>query len=712
MSDATVQMRKKTPPTYLTGRSKRLLWYGIGIAAILIVLIFAFAYHNISETRKSMEEELKQRQATMAASRTETSDAWLVSIAERSASLISSDLFQLYASEVDKVPGGVPQLMERGKRATPPELTDPLELPSPLDGKDQLDMLIDQLPLMRTMLADFVAQYTFDSASIVNSKAELYISTLATMPALNSSQRKFVAEVVKSGQVFFAPLEMGQKGIVLDIYVPIMPPTYRQTSNMPVAVLILSQVVDSKLGEILSPGVVDEKGRQLKLIQRNGDIFQNVVPGGTMLRQVSNFTAPSLGQLPFALRKSMGGNAEVYSSGFKLRSTDWWIVVEHDASIVHTSLTERARTIYTLAGVIAIALVLFIVAVWWRLVGQEQCVINAEISKLLNVIEDQKKLLDGINSTMTDPISLTDGQGVYRYVNNAFALAIGRKAEDVVGLDGPAVFGFDTAKRLNASDQHVLMTGESISITEVLWLQSKRYHFQISKTPLREAGTRTPQGIVSVFRDITQLVETQERSRRVVQQTIDALVRAIEEADPFLGGHSRIMGGIASLMAKQLRLSEADVATVEAAANLSQIGKMFVPREILQKPGALTPEEKHEMERHVEYARSVLKGIEFDLPVVEAIYQMNERLDGGGYPRALTGEQISMHARVLAVANAFTAMAKPRSYRAALPVEEVMSILEQQNASYDPAVVAALKQVIATPAGERLVEQAASAKAV
>lgn len=122
------------------------------------------------------------------------------------------------------------------------------------------------------------------------------------------------------------------------------------------------------------------------------------------------------------------------------------------------------------------------------------------------------------------------------------------------------------------------MTGESTTVSDALYLRSQRYHFQISKAPLRDSQTRTPQGIVSVYRDITQLVETQERGRRVVQQTIDALVRTIEQADPFLGGHSRIMGGVASLVAKQLHLAEFDVSTIEAAANLSQIGKMFVPR--------------------------------------------------------------------------------------------------------------------------------------
>jgi PAS domain S-box-containing protein len=403
---------------------------------------------------------------------------------------------------------------------------------------------------------------------------------------------------------------------------------------------------------------------------------------------------------------------EVYSSGLRLRSTEWWLVAEHDASIIKDTMSDRAKTIYSIAGLISLALVLLVAAGWWRFVGREQSDINTRITGLLSVIDEQKKLLDGINSAITDPISLTDGKGIYRYVNAAFAAAVGRGVDDVTGLDGPAVFGFDTAKRLNASDQHVLMTGESVSVTEVLWLMSKRYHFQISKTPLKESGSRTVQGIVSVFRDITRLVETQERSRRVVQQTIDALVRTIEEADPFLGGHSRIMGGIASLMAKQLRLSEKDTATIDAAATLSQIGKMFVPREILLKPGALTPEEKAEMEMHVEYARNVLKGIEFDLPVVESIYQMNERLDGKGYPKGLAGDEISMQAKVLAVANAFTAMAKPRSYRPALSVDDALAILEKQTGSYDPDVVAALRQVLATPTGERLVAQAAAAKAM
>lgn len=694
-----------TPATSIaTGRSKRLLWFGIIIVLVVTGVIFAIAWHNISQTKTSMEEDVLQRQKTITASRVETTDAWLETLVEKTKRLAGSDLFQLFASEVDKLPGGVPLLFAPGDDGQ-----DDFSAPSPRGEAGQLS---SQLPLMRTMLAEFVSYTGFSAARIVSSKAESYMTTEAAMPPLSSAQKGIVQKVVDSGQVVFAPLESRDKGIALDVYLPIMPPSYQGQAGKPVAVMIVSQLADPKLAELTSPGVVDEKGRKLKIVQKNGDIYQNVAPGSTLLRQVTDFAPNEAGQLSFDIRKAFGENLDVYSSGLRLRKADWWIVAEHDERIVSEALAERARTVYLLAGLVAVALVLLVSAVWWRLVGQEQCTINNQIRDLLNVIDEQKKLLDGINGAISDPISLTDSKGLYRYVNAAFASAVGRDVEDVIGLDSQAVFGFDTAKRLSAPDQHVLMTGESVSVTEVLWLQSKRYHFQISKTPLREANSRQAQGIVSVFRDITALVETQERSRRVVQQTIDALVRTIEEADPFLGGHSRIMGGIASLMGRQLRLPEQDAATIEAAANLSQIGKMFVPRDILLKPGRLTDEEKAEMERHVEYARNVLKDIEFDLPVVDAIYQMNERLDGQGYPKGLGADDISIHAKVLAVANAFTAMAKPRSYRPALPVDEVIGILEKQTGSYDPEIVAVLKEVIATPAGERLVAQAAATKAV
>ena len=109
------------------------------------------------------------------------------------------------------------------------------------------------------------------------------------------------------------------------------------------------------------------------------------------------------------------------------------------------------------------------------------------------------------------------------------------------------------------------------------------------------------------------------------------------------------------------------------------------------------------MERHVEYAREALHGIDFELPVLETICQMNELMDGSGYPEHLKGDQIDIHARILAVANTFCALLRPRAYRNAKTVEEALGILEEAHAKYDQEVVQALRAFLKTPAGERFV---------
>ncbi len=684
-------------------RYKKLLSFGVLIAVVLICVVFAIAYYNVSNARSNMEEDIKQRQEAAASSRAEATGAWLASLADSPKGLLEDRSFRLFALQLAKFPDGEPLLLE-DNRSGSEEFKD--------DNEEMLRMAMNP-ELLRTFLYDFVTKNGFLFARVVNSKGQNYISNEAVPEPLTELQISYAAEVMKSGRRKIAPLRFDSDGFLLEFYIPIFAPGAELIQDEPVAVFMMTKSVTVKISEMLTPSV-QEPGRRLALVQDSPEGFQAIVlaRGRFDLSKAKEFTvtADGVASLPFARRINADGSANVYSSGFKVVGADWWIVSEFDAEMVDAALSSRAKTTYGLAALVAAVLALIVLAGWWWLIGREQGAVNDKFKELLAVIDEQKKLLDGINSTITDPISLTDVKGVYQYVNRAFAQAIGRTPEQVVGLDGPAVFGFDTAKRLNTSDQYVIMTGESISVNELIWLQSKRYYFQIAKTPLRDPATRTPQGIVAVYRDITKLVETEERGRRAIQQTIDALVRTIEEADPFLGGHSRIMSDVAKLTARHLNMSDSDVATVEAAANLSQVGKMFVPRDIILKPGALSQEEKKEMEKHVDHAYNVLKNIEFDLPVLDAIMQMNERLDGNGYPKGLAGDQISMHARILAVANAFAAMARPRSYRTALPVGEVLNILDRQAESYDPEVVTALRETLATPAGERVVQLAASSK--
>src|SRR3546814_13150688 len=119
---------------------------------------------------------------------------------------------------------------------------------------------------------------------------------------------------------------------------------------------------------------------------------------------------------------------------------------------------------------------------------------------------------------------------------------------------------------------------------------------------------------------------------------VTALVRAIELRDPYLAGHSRRVAEFAVAVGRQLGCKEADLTTLELAANLSQIGKLAISRELLTKPARLSAEEVEEMEAHVAHAVAFLDGIAFDLPVAETNRQMNTRPAGEGHPPRASGQ--------------------------------------------------------------------------
>jgi putative nucleotidyltransferase with HDIG domain len=132
-----------------------------------------------------------------------------------------------------------------------------------------------------------------------------------------------------------------------------------------------------------------------------------------------------------------------------------------------------------------------------------------------------------------------------------------------------------------------------------------------------------------------------------------------------------------------------------AAARLHDIGKVGTPAHILTKPGPLTPAEKAVMQDHVRVGAELLAALPETCELAPIVAQHHEHYDGGGYPAGLAGERIAIEARIISVADAWTAMLADRPYRAALAVAAAREQLVQGvGTQFDPRVVGALLELL------------------
>jgi putative nucleotidyltransferase with HDIG domain len=146
---------------------------------------------------------------------------------------------------------------------------------------------------------------------------------------------------------------------------------------------------------------------------------------------------------------------------------------------------------------------------------------------------------------------------------------------------------------------------------------------------------------------------------------------------------------------REMGLDENQLQEIRVAALLHDIGKIFIPAEILNKSGTLKPIEFELIKQHAEEGYNTLKNIEFPWPIAEIVFQHHERCDGSGYPRGLSQDQILPAARILAVADVIEAITSMRPYRAALGIEvAIEEITRYKGSKYDTEVVDAAMKLI------------------
>jgi diguanylate cyclase (GGDEF)-like protein/putative nucleotidyltransferase with HDIG domain len=171
---------------------------------------------------------------------------------------------------------------------------------------------------------------------------------------------------------------------------------------------------------------------------------------------------------------------------------------------------------------------------------------------------------------------------------------------------------------------------------------------------------------------------------------LDGLVTTVDAKDRYTRHHSEDVTTVALKLVQQLELSDETQRTVRVAGLLHDVGKIGVPDRILRKPGRLTEVEFEVVKQHALLSEVIIKEIPNLNEVVEAVGSHHERWDGNGYPRGLKGKAIPFLGRVLAIADAWSAMTTDRPYRSMMTTAEAREeILQNSGSQFDPALVEA-----------------------
>ncbi|MDD5398345.1 MAG: response regulator [Dehalococcoidia bacterium] len=320
-----------------------------------------------------------------------------------------------------------------------------------------------------------------------------------------------------------------------------------------------------------------------------------------------------------------------------------------------------------------------------------------------DAILKSKILLQNVIDSMPDWIYAKDTQHRFLLVNRTFAESQNVQPQKMIGRPDTDFFSEELccgnpARGITGFhvDDDEALSGKVLHNLDnlVTWGDGSLHIYDTSKIPLYDESDNAF-AVLCYGRDVTrrhkaenELAASNRALRKALHDSIKAMARIVDLRDPYTAGHQQKVAGLASAIARELGMDDTAVEHLVMASTVHDIGKMYVPADILSKPGRLSELEWDIIKTHAQGGFDILAGIEFSGPVAMTVLQHHERLNGSGYPNGLKDNQILPEAKILAVADVVEAMASHRPYRPSLGVEKALNEIERNKGDlYDPAVV-------------------------
>lgn len=313
---------------------------------------------------------------------------------------------------------------------------------------------------------------------------------------------------------------------------------------------------------------------------------------------------------------------------------------------------------------------------------------NDELLRMTLELSTTQQALSSVFSASPVAIITLDAEGRVSMWNTAAERIFGWTAAEVVGQLCP----LDLTGGIDCEDI-LAQAGGALSGRETMVKTRSGASIEVSVSADRLNGAEESRGIIALFTDITDQQATKRdlaasvaRLSDMVDGTITAIAKIVEARDPYTAGHQERVAALAAGIAEEMGHDQDFINGVRIAGLIHDIGKIYVPAEILTKPRHLNEVEFSIVKMHPQVAYDVLESIEFPWPIADYVIQHHERLNGSGYPAGLTADGILPGSKILAVADVVEAMSSHRPYKVAAGIDAALAEIEQhRDTLYDQA---------------------------
>ena len=315
--------------------------------------------------------------------------------------------------------------------------------------------------------------------------------------------------------------------------------------------------------------------------------------------------------------------------------------------------------------------------------------ISINNARAYQMVKESEERFRALGENAPDIIYTLNTSGLFTYVNPACETILGHRKEEVIGRSFIDFINSEAVENLISSPENIRNNHDAIKniTTKILSKDGSERLFTMSCSSNLDASGEVA-GLVGTLKDISELKRNFDKLQKAMQGTISAMSTIVDTRDPYTAGHQRRVADLACAIAEEMNFPEDSIEGIRMASLIHDVGKINIPVEILSKPGELNKFEFNIIKTHPEVGYNILKKVEFTYPVAQTVYEHHERMDGSGYPRGISGDEIFIGARIIAVADVVEAMGSHRPYRPSRGIDKALEeVLRHRGVYYDPEVV-------------------------